>query len=183
MSPEAFSEWQGHLSLEASSAATLAGLVFVAASINLARIVTAPGLRGRVIESLLQFLQVFFICLLMTIPRQSFTAMALEVLGVALLSWGVQLMVFLRYRRARLGHPRWWLLLRIAQTHASTIPFLIAAGSLFLRRENALHWLASGFFFSFVTGIMNSLVLLLLVANKDDLLQNSKVVYPPEFGR
>jgi hypothetical protein len=38
MSPESLAEWQAHLLMEAGAAATLLGLVFVAASINLKRI-------------------------------------------------------------------------------------------------------------------------------------------------
>jgi hypothetical protein len=50
------SEWNTLLSVRAGAAATLTGLVFVAVSINLSKILTFPGLPGRAAESLLQFL-------------------------------------------------------------------------------------------------------------------------------
>ena len=61
MSAAALAEWSTLLTVEAESAATLTGLVFVAVSINLDRIMEYPGLPGRAAESILQFLQVFLI--------------------------------------------------------------------------------------------------------------------------
>ena len=40
-------EWQSLVEVQAGASATLTGLVFVAASINLARIIEAPGLPSR----------------------------------------------------------------------------------------------------------------------------------------
>ena len=81
------SEWQTLLSVQASAAATLTGLVFVAVSINLAKIISIPGLPSRAAESIVQFLQVFFICTATLIPRQPITALAAEILAVSLFSW------------------------------------------------------------------------------------------------
>jgi hypothetical protein len=54
--------------VQAEAAATLTGLVFVAVSINLAKIIAFPGLPSRAAESILQFLQVLFICTVALIP-------------------------------------------------------------------------------------------------------------------
>jgi hypothetical protein len=166
MSPELLSEWQSHLSMQAGAAATLLGLVFVAASINLARIVSTPALPGRVLESLVQFVQVLFISMLMTIPRQSSTALAIEVLAVSLLSWGFQTIVFARYHRAHLGNPSWWLVTRMALAHLAIVPFFVFGVSLFLHPMNALYWAVPGFFFSFLAGLVNSWVLLIQVGRR-----------------
>src|ERR1700735_3183239 len=86
MSPDSLSEWQTLLSMQAGAAATLTGLVFVAASINLTKIVATPLLTVRVVESLVQFLQVFFVCSVMIVPHQSSFALAIEILVVSFLS-------------------------------------------------------------------------------------------------
>ena len=65
------SEWHTLLAVQAGAAATLTGLVFVAISINLARIIETPGLSGRAGDSILQFLQV---CLSMHGNAHSHTA-------------------------------------------------------------------------------------------------------------
>lgn len=65
----AIAEWSTLLAVEAGSAATLTGLVFVALSVNLPKITNFPGLAGRAAESLLQFLEVFLISTMALVPR------------------------------------------------------------------------------------------------------------------
>ena len=166
MSPELLAEWQSHLSMLSSAAATLMGLVFVAASINLSMIVSTPTLPGRVVESVLQFVQVLFISLLITIPRQSSTALATEVLTVSFLSWAFQVIGYVQYHRARLGNPGWWLGLRVMLAHLAMVPFFVFGVRLLFHKENAMYWAVPGFLFSFVGGLMNSWVLLIRVARR-----------------
>ena len=166
MSPESLAEWQAHLSMEAGAAATLLGLVFVAASINLKQIVVTPGLPGRVVETVTQFVQVLFISMMMTIPRQPGRALSAEILVVALCSWLIQMLAFAKYRQARLKNPGWWLILRIVQTHFATVPFVVTGVLLWSRVEDALYWVVPGFFFSFFAGLVNSWVLLINVGRR-----------------
>jgi len=150
--------------MQAGAAATLTGLVFVAASINLSKIVATPLLTVRVVESLVQFLQVFFMCSMMIVPHQSPFALAVEILVVSFLSWAMQILGLIRYHRARLGNPHWWLGLRVGLTHFSTIPFFVVAIGLLVGFHNVLYWAVPGFCFSFVAGLFNSWVLLIEVA-------------------
>jgi modulator of FtsH protease len=155
------SEWQTLAAVQAGAAATLTGLVFVAVSINLARILETPGLSGRAAESILHFLQVFFVCTAMLIPRQPITVLAYEILAIALLSWAMQLSTQIRYAKSRSGHPRIWLIMRILQTQLAAAPFIVAALLLLFGWPTGLFWLIPGFVFSFVAGIANVWVLLI----------------------
>ena len=101
MSLDLFSDWQALLSMQAGAAATLTGLVFVAASINLTKIVATPLMTVRVVESLVQFLQVFFVCSVMIVPHQSSFVLGIEILLVSFISWAIQILGFIRYHRAR----------------------------------------------------------------------------------
>jgi modulator of FtsH protease len=154
------SEWQTLLALQGGAAATLTGLVFVAVSINLARIVETPGLSGRAAESILVFLQVFFVCTATLIPRQPMTALGAEVLAVALPSWVLQGIAQIRYLKTRSGHPLLWLAIRIVQTQLASLPFVVAAVFLLYGWPGGLYWLVPGFVFSFVAGVANAWVLL-----------------------
>jgi hypothetical protein len=154
-------DWQPLFAVQAGAAATLTGLVFVAVSIYLPRIIDTPGLAGRAAESLIQFLQVFFASTTALIPRQPLQALAIELLAVAVLSWALQGISQIRYARARSGHPLHWLLVRTVQTQLASIGFLV--GGIFLLRGDArgLYWLVPGFAFSFVAGVANAWVLLI----------------------
>ena len=54
-------DWSSYLSAQASAAASLTGLVFVAVSINLTRVISVPGLAGRAAESIIQLFGVFIV--------------------------------------------------------------------------------------------------------------------------
>jgi hypothetical protein len=153
-------EWSALLAVEAGAAATLTGLVFVAVSINLNRIITIPGLPGRAAESILQFLEVFFISTVALIPGQSERILAVEVLVIGTVLWIAQMVGLVRYLRLRTGHPRSWLLRRAVLSQLATVPFLIAGVALLLEAPGALYWLVPGFILSFVAGVISAWVLL-----------------------
>jgi hypothetical protein len=154
------SEWQTLFSVQAESAATLTGLVFVAVSINLTRVLSSPGLPGRAAESLAQFLQVFFVCMAALIPQQT-TALATEIIVITLMCWVLQLASQINYARSRSGHPKWWLVTRVVQTHLGSVPLFLGAICLLAGSSSGLYWLVPGFFLSFFAGILNAWILLI----------------------
>jgi modulator of FtsH protease len=154
-------EWQTLFSVEAGCAATLTGLVFVAVSINIAKILAAPGLPGRAAESIAQFLQVFFVCMAGMIPRQPAGALAVEIICVALLCWTLQLISQINYARSRSVYPQWWLVTRVVQTQLGCLPLFVGAICILSGASASLYWLALGFFFSFLAGVVNAWILLI----------------------
>ena len=155
------SEWQTLFAVQAGAAASLTGLVFVAVSINLARIIETPGLSGRAAESIVHFLQVFFVCTATLIPRQPMTCLAVEIFTVGLLSWAMQVATQIRHAKSHSGHPRVWLIVRTVQTQLASVPFIVAALLLLYGSPAGLFWLVPGFAFSFLAGVANAWVLLI----------------------
>lgn len=152
--------WSNYLSVLAGAAATLTGLVFVAVSINLSRILTVPGLTGRAAESMMQLFGVVVISTTALIPLQTPVALGIEILAVGSVLWLVQTVLQLRYLTSKTGHPRRWAITRMVQTQFANIPFCIS-GILLLRCSPAgLYWLAPGFIFSLVGGVLNAWILL-----------------------
>ena len=133
----------------------------MAVSINLARILSTPGLPGRAFDALLQLLQVFFIASFALVPRQSAELLAIEILVIAVLSLIGQIVSQSRYARARLDHPRSWLVSRIVFSLAATLP-LCACGLMLLLGSPA--WtgaLLVGTVLSFIAAVMGAWVLLI----------------------
>ncbi len=135
--------------------------MFVAVSINLAKILSSPGLPGRAAESIAQFLQVFFICTITLVPGQSMAALGAEIIAVALLSWALQTTSQVKYARSRSGHPKWWLVTRIVETHLGSVPIFVAAIYLLTGSSTGLYWLVPGFYLSFLAGVLNAWILLI----------------------
>jgi len=156
-------EWSTFLAVEAGAAATLTGLVFVAVSLNLQKIMSFPGLPGRAGESILQLLQIFFIATILLVPGQPLRLLALEILLIAAVSWAAQVAGQIHYRRSAKDHPLSWVLFRAIFTQAATLPFCIAGlGLLFgYGHLHALYWIVPGVIFSFVGAVFSAWVLLI----------------------
>src|ERR671924_993752 len=95
------SEWTDFFVAGAGASAALAGLVFVAVSINVDGILGFRGLPERALATVMLLLSVVLVSLIGLIPGQSRAALAGELLGVGL----VFAVVILRLtRRAMAGH-------------------------------------------------------------------------------
>lgn len=153
-------DWSVFLAVQAGAAATLTGLVFVAVSINLTKIMTVPGLPGRAAESLLQFLEVFFIATAALIPGQSEKILGMEFLAIGGIFWMALVLGQIRYLKVRAGHPWLWFVDRALFGQFAAVPFLVAGFALLFGVHFALYWLVPGFMFSFAAGVMSAWVLL-----------------------
>ena len=155
------SDWSTYLAVQAGAAATLTGLVFVAVSLNVNRIMSFAGLSSRAGESLLQLLGVFFISGAALIPGESAKFLGFEILAIALVSWLAQVAGQVRYLFNRSGHPLTWLTVRAAGAQLATLPFFVAGVELIGGMPSAPYWLALGFAFSFMAALFSAWVLLI----------------------
>jgi hypothetical protein len=153
-------DWSTYLSVHAGASASLTGLVFVAVSINLSRVISVPGLVGRAVESIIQLFGVFIISTVGLVPRQTTGALGVEILVVASAFWSLQTLVQVIYMRRRAGHPLLWLMSRVIQTQLASIPFFVSGILLIQGSSAGLYWLVPGFIFSMLSGVMNAWVLL-----------------------
>jgi hypothetical protein len=152
--------WSNYLSVQAGAAATLTGLVFVAVSINLSRILAIPGLTGRAAESLLQLFGVVAISTTALIPRQPPGALGIEILGLGAALWVTQTVLQVRYLKSKTGHPRYWGVTRVVQTQFANVPFFVSGILLLNDSPAGLYWLAPGLIFSLIAGVASAWVLL-----------------------
>jgi modulator of FtsH protease len=147
--------------VQAGAAATLTGLVFVAVSLNLGKIMSFPGLSGRAAESILQLLAVFFISTLALVPAQPTKIIAIEFLSAGTILWVAQTAGQIRYLRSRSGHPWSWFLHRATLSQLASVPFCVAGVTLLFGNCNAFYWLVPGFIFSFTAAMISAWVLLI----------------------
>src|SRR5579871_2207716 len=94
------SGWESFFVAEVGAAAALGGLLFVAISLNLARILSVGGLPDRALQALLLLLAVLIVASLMLFPDQPTTAIGLEILGVSAATFGLGTLLALRARHA-----------------------------------------------------------------------------------
>lgn len=153
--PEA---WNDLFVAAAGASAALAGLVFVAVSINLDRIIAGEGLPDRALQALMQLIAVVIASLLVLAPGQSTTALGVELLVVGALV-AVGSMVLLGRAQAADSSRDGWPARRIAIAFG-TVPIAAAGASLLAESGGGLYWLFAGIILAIVGAVLNAWVLL-----------------------
>jgi hypothetical protein len=150
--------WENFFVAEVGAAAALSGLLFVAVSINLTRILAIKHLPARAGETLVVLLSVLAIATFGLVPGQGRAALGAEVGATGLVVWLVT--VRTQVRAFRDAEARRWLLTRVLCTQAASLPFVIAGGLLLGGVESGLYWIVPGTLASFASGTLNAWVLL-----------------------
>jgi len=163
MSHEDIAAWEGFAVALVGAAAVLAGLVFVAVSINIDRILPVRGLPGRAGESVILLITALIACAFVLVPHQPATALGTELLILGGLVLVLLLLIVTPALRGPSLQPRSWPATRIIGIAAATIPTLLAGASLLHWLPGELYWLVAGVLAALVVGTGNAWVLLVEV--------------------
>ncbi len=153
------SEWTDLFVAVAGASAALAGLLFVAVSINLERIIGEAGLPDRALETVLMLIAVLVVSIAALIPGQSAGVLGLELLvgGIALAFAVVRLPLI---REGDGPPPRAWLATRWAIRILAVAPLILGGASLMTSDGGGLYWVVAGVVFAIVGAVANAWVLL-----------------------
>jgi hypothetical protein len=158
MGETALPGWSDFFLAATGASAALAGLLFVAVSINLSRILAFPNLPPRAIEALLAFLSVLAIGTLGLIPRQSSFACGVEIAAVGGGVWLLQTVILVRGAGIERKHSVYPL--RVLMNQAPPLSFLAAGLGLALGRPDFAVLIAPGALLSYAAGVFGAWVLL-----------------------
>jgi hypothetical protein len=154
-------QWAGLFSAEVGASAALTGLLFVAVSINLPKIISIPLLTARSAKALSTLVGVLLIATVCMVPGQSPVVLGSELTLLSLLIW---IMITIYQRASLRDNPyisRSRKILHSILAQSSAIPPLIAGVSLALGRGGGLYWLVPGILVSFVAALFDTWVLLI----------------------
>ncbi len=152
-------EWSELFVAAAGASAALAGLVFVAVSINVERILKLEGLPERALVTLLLLLSALLVSIICLIPGQSSTALGIELLVVGL-TFAAVIALLSRHNLPSRAEPFHWLLGRLFVLVLGTLPFVIGAISLIAGSGGGLYWTVAGIVFAISGAVSNAWVLL-----------------------
>jgi hypothetical protein len=158
ITPDAMLGWHDFFVAEAGASAALAGLLFVAISINLTRILEFPQLPARAAEALLALVSVLVIATFALVPRQSYLAFGIEIGVTGLVVWEIQSVALTRTWKG--AHPQAKRALRVLANQLPPLPFVLAGGFLVAGHPTGLYWLVPGVLLSFAAGIFGAWILL-----------------------
>jgi hypothetical protein len=151
----------------AGAAAVLTGLVFVAVSINLEKVLEVHGLSGRAGESIVMFAGVLILSFSLLMPGQSRVAVGVELLVGGVLLAALLILIALPGLNQPTRQPLSWKVTRIVVALAASLPVVVAGASLLAEGGGGLYWLAAGFALSLVAGTANAWVLLVEVVRDE----------------
>ena len=152
--------WSNFCSAEVSAAAALTGLLFVAVSINLAKIVAFPQLTPRAGKALIALVAVMFAGSVGMVPGQSMAVLGGELTLLGGFDW---VAITLLQWAATKGNPyvtrrQKWVHGLLAQF--SAVPLVVCGVSVLCWRGGGLYWLLPFVIFSFTGALLDAWVLL-----------------------
>jgi modulator of FtsH protease len=153
--------WASFFGSAASVAATLTGLVVVAISINLARILEHAELPARAAGALVPLTAVIVVALMGLIPDQSTAALGREILAAGACAWVLGAFLLTRWMPASSPAPRWRRRTARMLSHVQSLPFIVAGVLVLLRVPGGLYWIVPGVIATLLAGIVNTWVLLI----------------------
>jgi hypothetical protein len=156
----ALDAWSDFFAAEAGAAAALSGLLFVALSINLVRILEAPHLPGRAAESLAMLVGALIVCSLGLVPGQPGTLLGGEYVAAGFVMWLFPTVNWLGGGRRYVPDRVWKRIVPPLMGQAATLPFVIGGALIMAGHWEGLYWLPPGVVFCFLASVLNAWVLL-----------------------
>jgi hypothetical protein len=151
------SEWSDLFVAAAGASAALAGLLFVAVSINVDRIIRLPGVPERAMQALMQLILLVVVSLLMLAPGQSPEALGIEALIAGLFGVALSLKWIGDSEDPDVQSPS---VVRRAVAMTGTVPLVIGGISLIAESGGGLYWILAGVALGTIGAVVNAWVLL-----------------------
>jgi modulator of FtsH protease len=154
--PEPWSDFAAGM---AGAAAALAGLLFVAVSINIQTVLSLPGVPARGAQAMIMLATPVFFSLALLVPGQPDAALAVELLVVAAVAGPALVRLS---RRAHTGQQPTgsWISTSLVPAAVLALGPVLAAIGLLTGSLGGLYWIPAAVAFGLLGGLVNAWVLL-----------------------
>ena len=149
-------EWHDFFLGQAGVSGGLVGLLFVAISINLERILEFSALPEKALEALYTFSAVLFVSSLGLVPGQSPKLFGLEILIVGLIFWMTQVRALFKTRKSEYETYS-----RYALNQIPPLSAIVAGASTYAGLENGIYLVVPSIFVCMIAGIYLAWILLI----------------------
>jgi hypothetical protein len=153
--------WSNFFAAETGAAAALSGLIIVAISINLSRILADPLLPGRAAETLVQPAGVLVASTFALVPGQAGWLLGLELVLTGAVMCAMPTVIQISAFRRAPNYPYSWWWVRVVLAQAASLSFVAAGAMLVLGIGGALYWTVPGIIVALIGAVLNTWVLLI----------------------
>lgn len=153
------SDWSELFVAAAGATAALAGLVFVAISINIDRILSLQGVADLGLVTLLLLVGVLIVSMFGLIPGQSEHAFGVELLAMQVI-WAGAICRFILRSMSGVGQAGGRLVSRLFLPLFGVVPYLVGAVLLVAGSDSAMYWVFAGMVGAIVAAVLNAWILL-----------------------
>jgi len=153
------SEWSDFFVASAGATAALAGLVFVAISINIERILNLDGVPELGMVTLLLLIGVLVVSMFGLIPDQGEESFGIELLAQSLL-WSAAIGLLIRRSLSSVAEGAGRYPSRVVLPLFGTVPYVIGAILLIAGADSAMYWVFAGMLGAIIAAVMNAWILL-----------------------
>ena len=151
--------WHELFIMSGGAAAALAGLIFVAVSLNHEDILNVPSLAPLAAQTLTVLVGIVVLCALGLTPGQPRVVLGAELVAVGLAVCAVVIATTLRIRRHLQN--RWWIVSHLLLGTVATVPLLVAGLSLLVGVGGGLYWALAEIVAGFLVAAYYAWVLLI----------------------
>ena len=151
--------WTGFFETAAGASATLVGLLVVAISINLARILGFAQLPSRAGSALIPLAGVMVVSMLALVP-QAPRMFGAEVLCAGVVIWALSGYLMIKSLRLTENLKPEWVMSHVPLNQIQTLPLIVAGMLLALGFPSGLYWIVAGMIASMLAALMNAWVLM-----------------------
>ena len=153
--------WPDFLVATAGATGALAGLVFVAISINLARIIELPGVSGRAAETLILLSGTLAGSLAALIPHMTEKELGCVLLCISIPTWMLPNFVQLRSIKRRTYYRSTHAIVRFILHQVAAFPGVLTGLSFLGLMPGGLVWFGVGAILSILVAMFNAWILLI----------------------
>lgn len=159
MSAYDLAAWHEQFTMVGGAAAAIAGLIFVAVSLNHEHILDAPVLPSLAAQTLGLLIGLVLLSVIMLTPGQPPVVAGAEIVGLGALSFG-----FVTVANLRIGthdSRRWWTVSRLLLGSLATLPAVIGGVSFLALAGGGLYWLTLDVVLALLVAVYYAWILLI----------------------
>jgi hypothetical protein len=152
-------DWHEQFIMVGGAAAAIAGLIFVAVSLNHEHILDAPVLPSLAAQTLGLLIGLVLLSVIMLTPDQPHALAGGEITGLGVLSFA-----FVTSANVRIGthdSRRWWTISRLLLGAVATVPMIVGGISFLVGAGGGLYWLTLDVILAILVAVYYAWILLI----------------------